>query len=192
MATTVSDTNASSASASQLRAQLADRLREDTVRTPVVEAALRSVPRHLFLPGVPLDAAYANEPVYTKQDGVGASISAASQPRMVAMMLEQLQLQPGQRVLELGAGTGYNAAVMAAIAGEKGHVTAIDIDEDLVDGARAHLAAADVANVEVVLGDGALGHADAAPYDRVIATVGAYEVPPAWLDQLAPTGRLVA
>ncbi|WP_049575595.1 methyltransferase, FxLD system [Streptomyces sp. SBT349] len=191
MTTTVSDTNASSASASQLRAKLADRLREDPVRTPAIEAALRSVPRHLFLPGVSLEAAYANEPVYTKQDNAGASISAASQPLIVAMMLEQLQLQPGHRVLELGAGTGYNAALMADIAGERGHVTTVDIDEDLVDGARQHLAAAGVANVEIVLGDGALGNADAAPYDRIIATVGAFEVPPAWLDQLAPTGRLV-
>ena len=107
------------------------------------------VPRHLFLPGVPLDQAYADEPVYTKTDDGGASISAASQPWIVAMMLEQLDAQPGHRVLEVGAGTGYNAALLAAIVGDTGQVTTIDVDEDLVDGARKHLAAAGVTNVDV-------------------------------------------
>ncbi len=190
MAITVRDT---SASASERRAALVDRLRDEKViRTPSVEAAFRSVPRHLFLPGVPLEVAYADEPVYTKRDdSSGVSLSAASQPRIVAMMLEQLQLQPGDHVLEVGAGTGYNAALLAAITGDAGHVTAIDIDQDLVDGARQHLAAAGITNVEVILGDGALGHAIGAPYDRVIATVGAFETPPAWLEQLAPHGRLL-
>ncbi|MDT3395295.1 methyltransferase, FxLD system [Streptomyces sp. B1866] len=191
MTTATNDSPSSFASAAELRGKLADRLRGQPVRTPAVEAALRGVPRHLFLPGVPLEAAYADEPVYTKQDGSGASISAASQPRIVAMMLEQLQLGPGHRVLELGAGTGYNAALMAAIAGETGRVTTVDVDEDLVEGARKNLAAAGVATVDVVLGDGAHGHPEAAPYDRIIATVGAYETPMAWLDQLAPDGRLV-
>jgi protein-L-isoaspartate(D-aspartate) O-methyltransferase len=195
MTTTVSDTNASpdpaGDSAGELRARLADRLRRDTVRTPAVEAAVRGVPRHQFLPGVPLEAAYSDEPVYTKQDGCGASISAASQPRIVAMMLEQLRLEPGHRILEVGAGTGYNAALMAAVTGEAGQVTAVDIDADLVGGARKHLAAAGAANVDVVLGDGALGHPEGAPYDRIIATVGAFETPTAWLDQLAAGGRLV-
>lgn len=190
MTTTVSDTPAS---AGDLRTKLADLLRDrNIVCTPAVDAALRSVPRHLFLPGVPLEEAYADEAVYTKHDNSsGACISAASQPSIMAMMLEQLHLRPGARVLELGAGTGYNAALMAAIVGETGRVSTIDIDEDLVDGARKHLAAAGVPNVEVIVGDGALGHPEGAPYDRVIATVGAFETPPAWLDQLAPHGRLV-
>ncbi|MGH3870176.1 MAG: methyltransferase, FxLD system [Pseudonocardiaceae bacterium] len=190
MTTALSDTPAF---ASCLRTKLVDLLRDqNTVRTSAVDAALRSVPRHLFLPGVSLQEAYVNEAVYTKHDDSGgASISAASQPAMVAMMLEQLHLEPGQRVLELGAGTGYNAALMAAIVGAAGHVTTIDVDEDLVHGARDHLTTAAVTNVDVVLGDGALGHPDTAPYDRVIATVGAFEVPTAWLDQLAPHGRLV-
>ncbi|MGH3793645.1 MAG: methyltransferase, FxLD system [Pseudonocardiaceae bacterium] len=190
MTTTASDTPAS---ASDLRNKLVDLLRDqNTVRTPAVDTALRGVPRHLFLPGVSLTEAYVNEAVYTKHDDSrGASISAASQPAMVAMMLEQLHLRPGQRVLELGAGTGYNAALMAAIVGEAGHVTTIDVDEDLVDDAREHLNTAEITNVDVVLGDGALGHPEAAPYDRVIATVGAFETPTPWLDQLAPHGRLV-
>jgi protein-L-isoaspartate(D-aspartate) O-methyltransferase len=181
-----------SVSADQLRAELTDRLRDHKVlRTPSIEAAFRQTPRHLFLPGIPVDQAYADNPVYTKTDGTGVNISAASQPWMVAAMLEQLEAQPGERIMEAGAGTGYNAAIMAAIVGETGHVTTIDVDEDLVAGAREHLAAAGVANVEVVLGDGALGHPQGVPYDRIIATVGAFETPTAWLEQLSPAGRLV-
>lgn len=191
MTTTASD--ASPASTDELRAKLAEHLRDgNTVRTAAVEAAFRRVPRDVFLPGVPLQEAYADEPVYTKHDRTGTRISAASQPRIVAMMLEQLQIQPGHRVLELGAGTGYNAALMATITGEAGHVTTIDIDDDLVGNAREHLAAAGITNVDIVLADGALGHSETAPFDRVIATVGVFEVPTAWLQQLAPGGRLVA
>jgi protein-L-isoaspartate(D-aspartate) O-methyltransferase len=187
--TTLSD---GTLSPGELRRQLTDRLRDSKViRSPGIEAAFRRTPRHLFLPSVPLAEAYADNPVYTKHDAAGASISAASQPWVVATMLEQLSAQPGQRVMEAGAGTGYNAALMAAIVGETGHVTTIDLDADLAEGARAHLAAAGAGNVEVILGDGALGYPQGAPYDRVIATVGAFEVPDAWLDQLAPGGRLV-
>jgi protein-L-isoaspartate(D-aspartate) O-methyltransferase len=106
-------------------------------------------------------------------------------------MLDQLQAQPGERILELGAGTGYNAALLAYLVGETGHVTTIDVDDDLVEGARAHLAATGFTNVEALTRDGALGHAEGAPYDRIIATVGAHGVPHAWLRQLAPGGRLL-
>ncbi|MGC3862312.1 methyltransferase, FxLD system [Micromonospora chersina] len=175
-----------------LRTELADRLQaENFIRTPTVDAAIRKTPRHLFLPGVPLEQAYADRPVYTKTDGRGTSISAASQPQIVAMMLEQLDAQPGHHIMEAGAGTGYNAALLAAIAGDTGQVVTIDLDDDLVNSARKHLAAAGVANVQVIRGDGALGHPDGAPYDRIIATVGAWETPTAWLEHLAPDGRLV-
>ncbi|MBO4140196.1 methyltransferase, FxLD system [Micromonospora tulbaghiae] len=175
-----------------LRNELTDRLVADNViRTAAVEAAMRRTPRHLFLPGVPLDKAYADGPVYTKTDAGGASISAASQPRIVAMMLEQLNAQPGHRVLEAGAGTGYNAALLGAIVGDNGRVITIDVDDDLVTGARDHLAAAGVTNVDVIRDDGALGYPDGAPYDRIVATVGAWETPTAWLEQLAHGGRLV-
>lgn len=191
MTTTVSD--ASTDSAGELRARLADRLVNDgVVRTDAIEAAFRQVPRHLFLPNVRLAEAYADEPVYIKHEGDGTRISAASQPKIVAMMLEQLDIQPGEQLLEIGAATGYNAALMATLTGPNGHVTTIDIDEDLVDGAREHLAAASISNVEAVTADGALGHPGTAPFNRVIATVGAHEIPSAWLDQLAPRGRLVA
>ncbi|MDT5025271.1 MAG: protein-L-isoaspartate(D-aspartate) O-methyltransferase, partial [Micromonosporaceae bacterium] len=141
-------TNQARTPAERLRNELADDLRDrGTVRTQRVDEAVRAVPRHLFLPGVALEEAYADHPVYTKYDSTGASISAASQPTIVAMMLEQLQAEPGHRVLELGAGTGYHAGLLAHLVGEGGQVTTIDVDEDTVDGARSGLAAAGFANV---------------------------------------------
>ncbi|MCF2531154.1 methyltransferase, FxLD system [Yinghuangia soli] len=179
--------------AENLRNTLVDQLLADGhVRSSRVEHALRNVPRHLFVPQAPLEAAYANSTVDTKFDDAGAPISCASQPGIVAMMLEQLDVQPGHRVLELGAGTGYNAGLLAHLVGPEGHVTTVDVDADIVDDARAGLAAAGFDNVTVVLADGAIGHAVNAPYDRIIATVGAHGVPQAWLDQLVPDGRLLA
>ncbi|MFD9441025.1 methyltransferase, FxLD system [Streptomyces sp. NPDC060006] len=180
------------ADAERLRNALVDQLRTDGhARTTAVEAALRTVPRHVFVPEASLEDAYANAPVHIKYDTDGTSISCASQPGVVALMLDQLDVQPGGRVLELGAGTGYNAGLLAHLVGESGHVTTLDVDDDLVDGARAHLAAAGITNVQAVTRDGALGYAEGAPYDRIIATVGAHGVPHAWLRQLAPGGRLL-
>ncbi|MFI1487247.1 methyltransferase, FxLD system [Streptomyces sp. NPDC020747] len=180
------------ADAKPLRNALVDQLRADGhARTPAVETALRTVPRHVFVPDASLEDAYANAPVHIKYDTDGTSISCASQPGVVALMLDQLEAQPGERILELGAGTGYNAGLLAHLVGESGHVTTLDVDEDLVEGARAHLAAARITNVQAVTRDGALGYAEGAPYDRIIATVGAHGVPHAWLQQLAPGGRLL-
>lgn len=178
--------------AEQLRNALVDQIRQEGhAANPAAETALRTVPRHLFVPDASLQEAYANQPVHVKYDTDGTSISCASQPGVVALMLDQLDAQPGERILELGAGTGYNAALIAHVVGDTGHVTTIDVDDDLVDGARAHLAAAGYPNVEALTSDGAVGYADGAPYDRIIATVGAHGIPHAWLDQLAPGGRLV-
>ncbi|MEW2172599.1 methyltransferase, FxLD system [Streptomyces sp. NPDC007027] len=180
------------ANAEQLRNALVDQIKADGhARTPAVEAALRTVPRHLFVPDTSLADAYDNSPVNVKYDPEGTSISCASQPAVVALMLDQLEAQPGEHILELGAGTGYNAALIGHLVGPSGHVTTIDVDDDLVEGARAHLAAAGATNVEALTRDGALGHAEGAPYDRIIATVGAHGIPHAWLDQLAEGGRLV-
>ncbi|MBC9731412.1 methyltransferase, FxLD system [Streptomyces sp. TRM68367] len=180
------------ADAERLRNVLVDQLRADGhARTPAVETALRTVPRHVFVPEESLEDAYANAPVHIKYDTDGTSISCASQPGVVALMLDQLDAQPGERILELGAGTGYNAGLLAHLVGENGHVTTLDVDDDLVEGARTHLAAAGITNVEAVTRDGALGYAEGAPYDRIIATVGAHGVPHAWLQQLAPGGRLL-
>src|SRR2546425_11884958 len=106
----------------------------------------------------------------------GEAVSSSSQPEIMATMLEQLGLEPGLRVLEIGAGTGYNAALMAHVVGETGTLTSMDIDDDIVDGARAHLDAAGQSRVRVVLGEGGLGYPAGAPYDRIILTVGAWDV----------------
>ena len=190
--TTLSDDAAAAASAGQLRDALTDRLlAQKAITTAAVENAFRTVPREHFLPGYPLETAYADNPTYTKADSSGTQISAASQPTIVALMLEQLAARTGENIFEAGAGTGVNAAYMATIVAPDGHVVAMDVDEDLVDGARKHLADAGITNVEAVLGDGALGHPDGAPYDRVIATVSTSEMPAAWLQQVKPTGRIV-
>ncbi|HEY0696468.1 MAG TPA: methyltransferase, FxLD system [Micromonospora sp.] len=176
----------------RLRQALVDELRGHGVLwSPAVEAALRAVPRHLFVPAVPVRAAYANDVVPTKRDERGLAVSAASQPSIVALMLEQAEVRPGQRVLEIGAGTGYNAALLAYLVGGTGSVTTVDVDADIVEGARTALAHAGYGRVDVVPGDGALGHPAGAPYDLVIATVGAWDVPAAWLAQLTAGGRLV-
>ncbi|MFF0523499.1 methyltransferase, FxLD system [Actinomadura nitritigenes] len=189
---TATGTNDTTAHADRLRNLLVDQLRQQgTVGTEGVEVALRAVPRHVFVPASPLEEAYADQAVYTKQDDSGVSISAASQPTVVAMMLEQLLVERGHRVLEIGAGTGYNAALLSHLVGEDGYVTTIDVDDDIVQGARTGLAAVGARNVDVLLGDGALGHPDGAPYDRVIATVGAGDLPLTWLGQLAPDGLIV-
>jgi protein-L-isoaspartate(D-aspartate) O-methyltransferase len=176
--------------ADRARARLVDGLHgSGRLCSAAVEEAFRTVPRHLFLPGVPLARAYADEAVAV-QAVEGVTTSSASQPSMMAIMLAQLDLQPGHRVLEVGAGTGYNAALMTRIVGSRGHVVAVDIDAELVDGAARHLAAAGVSDVELVCGDGALGYPPGMPYDRIILTVGSGEVRPEWVAQLAPGGRL--
>jgi protein-L-isoaspartate(D-aspartate) O-methyltransferase len=118
-------------------------------------------------------------------------VSSCSQPSMVAIMLEQLGLEPGHKVLEIGAGTGYNAALMAHVVGMKGQVITVDIDDDIAAGAGEHLAVAGFNRVQVVCADGGYGYVDAAPYDRIILTVAASDIFPAWWEQLKSCGRLV-
>ncbi len=165
-------------------------VRAGNIRTAGVEAAFRAVPRHVFLPELAVEEVYRDEAIATKYLN-GSAISSSSQPAIMAIMLEQLELLPGQRVLEIGAGTGYNAALMAHIVGDTGRVVTVDLDDDTAERAREHLAAAGFDGVQVVCGDGGLGYVDAAPYDRIILTVGARDIVPAWHEQLKPGGRLL-
>jgi protein-L-isoaspartate(D-aspartate) O-methyltransferase len=176
----------------QLRADLVRYIRgRGTFRTPRVEAAFETVPRHLFLPTIDLETAYAPRVVVTKQATDGSALSSASHPNLVATMLEQLDVQPGQRVLEIGTATGINAALLAELTGPHGMVVTIEIDDDLAASARKALAAAGYSQVEVVRGDGAAGHPTAGGHDRIIVTAGAWDLAPAWWAQLAADGRMV-
>jgi protein-L-isoaspartate(D-aspartate) O-methyltransferase len=179
-------------SPTELRESLVQRLREgqEGISDPVL-GAFAAVPRHLFLPGVAIGTAYQDEAIVTRRDEDGRAVSSSSQPAMMAIMLDQLGLAPGQRVLEIGAGTGYNAALMAHLVAPGGGVVSVDIDEEVADGAREGLARAGYPDVRVVCADGAAGWAARAPYDRIVATVGVWDLSPAWLAQLAPGGRIV-
>jgi protein-L-isoaspartate(D-aspartate) O-methyltransferase len=166
---------------------------------PAVEAAFARIPRHLFVPQI-LDAdgavvpatpeiVYSDEALVTRRQG-GWPTSSSSQPSLMARMLAALRLRAGLRVLEIGAGTGYNAALIATITGAP--VVSVDVQSDVVAEARTALDLAGVDGVRVEVGDGYLGAPDGAPYDRIVATVGVAGVPPAWLDQLAPGGLILA
>lgn len=156
-----------------------------------VADAMTVVPRHVFVPEVSQSEAYGSGAVVTHRDAQGVPTSSASAPGTVAGMLEQAQVRTGQRVLEVGAGTGYNAALLAHLVGPSGSVTTIEYDAEVAEAARTHLAAYGADRVRVVTGDGTLGAAEDGPFDRILVTAGAWDVAPAWIDQLAPDGRVV-
>ncbi len=179
-------------SLADLRERLVAEVRQTSgIRDERIAAALRDVPRHLFLPHLPPEEAYLDDAIVTKRDAEGQPISSSSQPAIMAIMLDQLDLAPGHRVLEIGAGTGYNAALIRHIIGPSGTVVSVDIETDLVERAREHLASAGYLDVTVVAADGAEGYPPGAPYDRVIATVGVSDLAPAWLHQAGPGARIV-
>ncbi|GAA1463202.1 methyltransferase, FxLD system [Nocardiopsis exhalans] len=175
-----------------LRAALVTQLAETgAIRTEPVRTAFATVPRHRFLPAHPPQEAYTNKYVVTHHTAGGEAISSISQPSVVAMQLEQLDVRPGMRVLEIGAGTGYNAALMDELVGPGGKVVSIDIEPDVTAAAQVHLLDTGHDRVDVITGDGADGASDQGPFDRIIATTGVWDIPPAWWDQLAPGGRMV-
>jgi protein-L-isoaspartate(D-aspartate) O-methyltransferase len=171
---------------------LVEQLKKANVfKTIAIEAAFLKVPRHLFLPGEPPDKVYSDVAIVVKRGEEGQWTSSSSQPAIMAIMLEQLNLKPGQRVLEIGTGTGFNAALIASIVGPSGTVVTVDIQPDLVEHARKCLDGAGYDWVQTVVGDGGFGHPDGAPYDRIILTVASDVIPPAWREQLASGGILV-
>lgn len=174
-----------------LREALVDQITAWQPLSEAVAAAMRTVERHRFVPDVSVEEAYRDDTVVTRHDGDGVATSSASAPWLVGLMLDQLQVRPGMRVLEIGGGTGYNAALIAELVGEQGSVTTVEITPDVADDARTALARAGASTVEVVCGDGVHGYSPNAPYDRIIVTAGAWEIPQAWADQLAPGGILV-
>jgi protein-L-isoaspartate(D-aspartate) O-methyltransferase len=162
------------------------------VTSSSVEDAFLTVPRHLFVPHVSATQAYDPDvaiPTHFGPDGV--SISSSSAPTIMARMLEGLRCRSGDHVLEIGTGTGYNAALLAHLVGPGGAVTSIELDEPITREAEAHLRVAGVAGVRTIVGDGWLGDGAGAPFDGLVVTVGVSDISPAWVEQLRPSGRLV-
>ncbi|GAB3162146.1 hypothetical protein GCM10027059_14160 [Myceligenerans halotolerans] len=158
-----------------------------------VLAALRAAPRERFAPaGTPLEQVYdPDRPVITRRQEHGAAVSSVSAPQLQGRMIEQAGIGPGDTVLEIGSG-GYNAALIAEVVGDTGSVVSIDIDEWVTDRANEILTATGYADrVTVLTADGDLPVEGHGPFDAIIVTVGAWDIPPVWIDQLAPTGRLV-
>ncbi|WP_246083719.1 methyltransferase, FxLD system [Nonomuraea diastatica] len=175
-----------------LRNAMVDKFTESRhLRTPAIIDAFREVERHRFIPDADVQAAYVNDAVSIKHAEDGEMISCISAPSVVATQLEQLGAQPGHKILEAGAATGYNAALLARLVAPGGHVWTVDVDTDLVNTASKHLEAASVSNLTVLLADGAAGLPEHAPFDRIQFTVGAGDIPLTVLDQLAPDGRVV-
>lgn len=193
---------------------LARRLVEDLRRVGALRsdrwtAAFQAVPRHVFVPqfyverdgayelldGTSperrdewLEAVYADEPLPTQLDGE-TWLSSSTQPSLMARMLEALHVTDGDRVLEIGTGTGYNAALLAAGYGSR-QVASLDIDPELVETARARLRQLGIAPT-LAVADGADGYPDAAPYDCIMATCSMPAVPPAWIAQTRPGGHIM-
>jgi protein-L-isoaspartate(D-aspartate) O-methyltransferase len=176
----------------QLRDAMAQRLIElGAARSARVVAAFRSVPRHLATPEVDTAKCYEAEfAAVTKTDSTGVDISSVSAPRVQAMQIEQADIQPRMNVLEIGSG-GVNAAYLAEMVGEQGHVVTVDIDRDVTRRAEDFLKATGYRNVTVITADGEHGVPGRAPYDRIVVTVQAADIPPAWVHQLKEGGRLV-
>lgn len=152
------------------------------VRNPAVLDAMKSVPRHEFVPEAYRRLAYADRPLPIGLD------QTISQPYIVALMTELVDPKPGDRILEVGTGSGYQAAVISRIVKE---VYTIEIIPELAESARERLQRLGYENVTVRQGDGYLGWPEEAPFDGILVTAGATEIPKPLVDQLKPGGRMV-
>ena len=177
------DTNFESA-----RARLIGRLRRkvgiDRISEQVLDAMM-AVPRHLFVCGSDMAHAYEDYPLSI---GQGQTISA---PHMVGIMCSLLDIEKGMKILEIGGGSGYHAAVLAELTGPDGVVYSIERVSELVEFARQNLRNAGYENVVVTAGDGTLGLSEHAPYDRITVACAAPAIPPPLVDQLKRGGKMV-
>lgn len=165
------------------RNRLIEGLRQHNISERVL-AAMKSIPRHLFVPERELENAYGDYPLPI---GCDQTISA---PHMVAIMCDLLDIQDGMKVLEIGAGSGYHAAVMAVLAGS-GHVYTVERIDSLASYARDNLKKAGLKNVTVIVDDGSLGLPGFAPYDRISVAAASPEILKTLTDQLKYEGKLV-
>ncbi len=167
---------------------------EGKLTDPAWRQVFQDTPRHLFVPDRSLVEAYAQDALVTQwvADDMGNKrpTSSLSAPAAVAVMLERLDVQQGHRVLEIGTGTGYNAALLCHRLGSA-NVHSVDIDPELVESARSRLQAAGH-HPTLSAGDGYAGLSEHAPYDRILATCAVTHVPPEWIRQLAEGGRIDA
>jgi protein-L-isoaspartate(D-aspartate) O-methyltransferase len=166
-------------------------LRTGAIRSPEVAAAFRAVPRDCFLPGVALADVYRDDAIITRREPGGLPSSSSSQPSIMAIMIEQAGLRPGHRILEIGAGTGYNAAVLREVVGPAGRVVTVDIQPEVAQEAETHLRAAGHFDVVVATADGGFGYPAEAPYDCIMLTASASDISPYWRAQLRDGGLLV-
>ncbi len=168
--------------ARERRSMVETQIRARGVRDPHVLAAMCKVPRHFFVPEGLRSQAYADEPLPI---GQGQTIS---QPYIVAYMTEVLGLKGGEKVLEIGTGSGYQTAVLAEIAGE---VWTVEIVETLAERARAVLEALGYSNIHYRIGDGSRGWPESAPFDAIMVTAAAAHMPPDLEGELGEGGRMI-
>jgi len=155
------------------------------IKTKNVEEAFLQTPRELFVPEKQKHLAYRDTPL---QIGKNQTISA---PHMVAIMCEELDLSKGQKILEIGAGSGYHAAVVSKMVGEKGQIYTIERFNDLAENAEENLKKANIKNVTVKTADGSEGLHENAPYDRIYVTCASPDIPPPLQEQLRDPGKLM-
>ena len=161
--------------------------RTRVLRDPRIAAALRAVARHRFVPASGLDEAYEDKALAIKERD-GSVISSISQPSMIVHMLELLEVRRGDRVLEIGTGTGYNAALLAELAGP-GSVVSVEIERDLIETARIALSSQGYERVKVMHAEELAGVQQ--PFDRIVVTARSNDIDPNWWRLLTPGGRIV-
>jgi len=155
------------------------------IKSKKVEEAMLNVPRELFVPADKISYAYEDQPL---EIGLEQTISA---PHMVALMTELLNLQEDDKVLEIGTGSGYQAAILSKIVGRNGMIVSVERFTDLAKLAADNLKKAGITSVKVLVGDGSLGYREEAPYDKICVTCAAPDIPPPLIEQLTPNGRMV-
>jgi protein-L-isoaspartate(D-aspartate) O-methyltransferase len=158
---------------------------EKRIVTKEVEKAFLDVKREDFLPENKKQYAYIDTPL---EIGNGQTISA---PHMVAIMVEGLDIKKGQTILEIGAGSGYHAAIASRLVGDLGHVYSIERYQTLVENAKKNIENSKIKNVTIIMGDGSEGLEKYAPYDRIYVTCAAPDIPQPLIDQLEDNGKLM-
>ncbi len=165
-------------------------LRQKIIKKVEIEKAFRKVKRELFLPNFPLSEVYADASVITKTIGI-TPVSSSTSPSLMASMLEILDLKSGHKVLEIGTGTGYNAAILTEIAGKQENVYSLDIDKKTVTEATKYLNNAGYQKINLLCRDGAKGWPEKIKFDRIIFTASVKKIPLKVIDQLKVGGLVV-